>query len=203
MSPVQNVVIVGSGPAAAAAALALARDSRFVVQILDVGLRLESRRAALLAGVADSRPEEWPAAVRGELSRHPLADVRGELPKKQVFGSDFPFRDGGQLQSLSAVAGANERSVSGAFGGFSNAWGAQIMPFSRPTLDAWPIGYDAMVPHYREMLEHLPFAAVEDDYAERFPPFWRPPSRSRPSRLWRPRRFGATRSAGIAYARAA
>jgi len=165
----QKVTIVGSGPAAAAAAIALGSDPRFAVEILDIGLRLESRRGALLAGVADSRPETWPEDVLDELSRHPAADVKGELPKKQVFGSDFPFRDAGQLQSLTARAGGNDRAVSGAFGGFSNAWGAQIMPFSRPTLDAWPVGYDAMVPHYRAMLERIPFAAVEDDYDEWFP----------------------------------
>jgi|SRR5579875_298983 len=165
-----KVTIVGSGPAAAAAVLALREDSRLEIEVLDVGLRLEDSRAALLEGVKDSRPRDWPLEARRELSKHPVAEVEGELPLKQIFGSDFPFRDGGQLSRLAVERGGNARAVSGAFGGFSNAWGAQVMPFSRPTLDAWPVGYDAMEPHYRAMLEHIPFSGRDDDYSEWFPP---------------------------------
>lgn len=164
-----RVTIVGSGPAAAAAALALLREGQFEVEILDVGQRLEEQRQALLNSVSDCRPSEWPEAVRPELSRQPAVNVEGELPEKWLFGSDFPFRDAGQLRELTADAGGNGRSVSGAFGGFSNAWGAQVMPFSRPTLDSWPIGYDTMVPHYRAVLEQIPFAGSDDDYSELFP----------------------------------
>ena len=163
-----KVTIVGSGPAAAAAALALLRD-RCEIEILDIGQRLEAERRRLVGAVADSRPDTWPAGVRAELSRQPAAQAKGELPQKWVFGSDFPFRDAGQLAELTTAPGGNTRAVSGAFGGFSNAWGAQIMPFTKPTLDAWPAGYDAMVPHYRAVLEHIPFAGADDDYSEYFP----------------------------------
>ncbi len=165
----RKVTIVGSGPAGAAAALALSRDGRCEVEILDIGLRLEAQRQALLGSVADTRPAQWPEVARRELSTHPVVQIKGELPQKRLFGSDFPFRDAGQLRALTVDPGGNSRSISGAFGGFSNAWGAQVMPFSRPTLDAWPIGYDAMVPHYRTVLEHIPFAGADDDYSEWFP----------------------------------
>jgi ferredoxin len=164
-----KVTIVGSGPAAAAAALALTRGRRCEVEILDIGQHLESQRRELLDSVSDLRPSQWPESTRRELSTHPVAQPKGELPQKSVFGSDFPFRDAGQLEALTAEQGGNGRAISGAFGGFSNAWGAQVMPFSRPTLDAWPIGYDTMVPHYRAVLEHIPFAGADDDYSEWFP----------------------------------
>lgn len=164
-----KVTIVGSGPAAAAATLALLRAGRDEVEILDVGEQLEPDRRRLLASVADLRPAHWPASTRCELSRQPVAEARGELPQKRLFGSDFPFRDLGQLNALTAEPGGNRLSVSGAFGGFSNAWGSQVMPFSQPTLDAWPIGYDAMLPHYRAMLQHIPFTGADDDYSEWFP----------------------------------
>lgn len=86
-----------------------------------------------------------------------------------MFGSDFPFRDAGQLEGLTSVPGGNARSVSGAFGGFSNVWGAQVMPFSRATLEEWPTGYERLLPHYRAVLENIPFAGADDDYSELFP----------------------------------
>jgi choline dehydrogenase-like flavoprotein len=164
-----RVTIVGSGPAAAAAALALLREGRHHVEVIDVGQQLDAERQRLLDSVSDARPQEWPAAALAELRRQPIATAKGELPQKWLFGSDFPFRDRGQLEGLSTEAGGNGRSVSPAFGGFSNAWGAQVMPFSRRTLDEWPIGYDAMSAHYRAMLEHIPFAGADDDYSELFP----------------------------------
>jgi len=165
----RKVTIVGSGPAAAAAALALSRDGRCEVEILDIGQQLEAQRRELLDSVRDTRPSQWPERVRRELSTHPVAQTDVDLPQKSVFGSDFPFRDAGQLEALTAEQGGNGRSISGAFGGFSNAWGAQVMPFSRPTFDAWPIGYDTILPHYQAVLEHIPFAGADDDYSEWFP----------------------------------
>ena len=164
-----KVTIVGSGPAAAAAALALLREQRCEVEILDVGERLEDQRRVLLESVTDRRPAQWPADALGELSHQPVAEKKGELPQKRLFGSDFPFRNAGQLDALTAGDGGNLLAVSGAFGGFSNAWGAQVMPFSRPTLEQWPAGYEAMLPHYRAVLEHIPFTGVDDDYSDWFP----------------------------------
>jgi ferredoxin len=164
-----KVTIIGSGPAAAAAALALTRTASCEIEILDIGERLEPEREAVLREVRHLDPAGWPAPARRLLSVHPTAENEGELPEKRVFGSDFPFRDAGQLVGLSVAAGGNARSVSGAFGGFSNVWGAQVMPFSRATLDEWAGGYEALLPHYRAVLEHIPFAGVDDDYSDLFP----------------------------------
>ena len=43
--------------------------------------------------------------------------------------------------------------VSGAYGGFSNIWGAQIMPFSAATFERWPISKSEMDPHYQVALD--------------------------------------------------
>ena len=59
--------------------------------------------------------------------------------------------------------------VSGAYGGFSNIWGAQIMPFSKETFDRWPISLAEMEPHYRIALSEMTLAGEEDDLAELFP----------------------------------
>jgi choline dehydrogenase-like flavoprotein len=162
-------IVIGSGPAAAATTLALlARDTESVV-VMDLGASLESNRRQLVASVATGHPNEWSADVRSVLAHKPLAENRGELPQKRVLGSDFPFRDLGQLEGIDVARGGNQSVVSGAFGGFSNAWGAQILPFTRETIGEWPIAYDALLPHYEAILRHLPFAAVNDDYSELFP----------------------------------
>lgn len=162
-------IVIGSGPAAAAATLALvARDTESVV-VMDLGASLESDRRQLLATVASGHPDEWSAEVRSVLAQKPLAENHGELPQKRVLGSDFPFRELGQLEGIDVVSGGNRSIVSGAFGGFSNAWGAQVLPFTREMISEWPIAYDDLVPHYEAILRHLPFAAVNDDYSELFP----------------------------------
>ena len=69
------------------------------------------------------------------ISRQPVPTRRGGLPQKRAYGSDFPFRDVGQLAGIEPLGSANPSVVSGAYGGFSNVWGAQIMPFSKPTFD--------------------------------------------------------------------
>ncbi len=162
-------IVIGTGPAAAAATLALvARDAESVV-VMDLGASLESDRRQLLASVAGAHPDEWSAEVRDALAKRPRAENHGELPQKRVLGSDFPFRELGQLEGIDAVGGGNQSSVSGAFGGFSNAWGAQILPFTREAIGEWPITYDDLLPHYEAILRQLPFAAVTDDYTELFP----------------------------------
>ncbi len=59
--------------------------------------------------------------------------------------------------------------VSGAYGGFSNVWGAQIMPFTRATFDRWPVAMVDMESHYRTALSEMTLAGVEDDLSELFP----------------------------------
>ena len=162
-------LVIGSGPAAAAVALALlARDGESV-SLIDLGARLESDRGRLLASVAGQHPREWSADTRSVLTRQPVPEIRGELPQKRVLGSDFPFRELGQLEGIDMEAGGNRSIVSGAFGGFSNAWGAQVLPFTRQTIDEWPVSYDDFLPHYEAILRHLPFAGGDDDYSELFP----------------------------------
>ena len=164
-----RILIIGSGPAAAAAALALTASRVDEVDVIDAGESLEAPRQALLEGIKSLAPADWPPGAATELTRQPLPEVRGELPQKWVYGSDFPFRDVGQLAGLTVQPGGNRWPVSGAYGGFSNVWGAQVMPFTRKTIDQWPVAYDELLPHYAAVLRHIPFAGVDDDYSELFP----------------------------------
>ena len=163
-----RALIIGSGPAAAAAALALTGSRVDHVDVIDAGESLEAPRQELLMGVKSLAPAGWPPEARA-LTRQPSAEVRAELPQKRSYGSDFPFRDVGQLAGLTVERGGNRSSVSGAYGGFSNVWGAQVMPYTRETIDQWPVAYDELIPHYAAVLRHIPFAGADDDYSELFP----------------------------------
>ena len=162
-------LIVGSGPAAAAAILALADDLSQQITVVDIGEQLDDDAGAALTRLSQAQPAEWAAADRSLITAQPAAIAGSALPEKRAYGSDHMFRDLGQQSGIAVPAKGNTAAVSGAVGGFSNVWGAQIMPFSRSTFERWPFGWDAIEPHYRAVLREVPLAGDPDDYAEDFP----------------------------------
>ena len=162
-------LIIGSGPGAAGAALALAADPDQRITVIDLGGTLEPELRSTLGRLAVTPEASWSPADLERISRQPVPIPRGVLPEKRAYGSDFPFRDSGQLSGIEPLGPANPSVVSGAYGGFSNIWGAQIMPFSKRTFDRWPITSAEMEPHYRTALNEMTLAGVEDDLAEVFP----------------------------------
>ncbi len=164
-------LIIGSGPAAAGAALALSEDPAEEVTVVDVGGLLEPDHAAVRDALATTSEDLWGPSDLEVISRHAESSGPGSrtLPEKRAYGSNFPFRDFGQLTGIGAAPGANAAPVSGAYGGFSNVWGAQIMPFSRATFDDWPIDYREMLPHYRVALDEMSITGEVDGLEDLFP----------------------------------
>ena len=159
-----TAIIIGAGPAAAGAALALTKDSETEVTVVDIGLTLESARRETVDLIGGQAWEERDNGIVQLIPAQPVhSNVRG-LPEKRVFGSDFPFRDAGQLQSVTVDA-VNPSLVSGAYGGFSNVWGSQVMPFNSTAFRTWPFAAHHMRRHYREILDAIPYAAEDDDLA--------------------------------------
>lgn len=162
-----RILIVGSGPAAAGAALALAgRDC--AITVLDVGAELERPNAEALARLGAEEPGHWSESDLRLVTAGPVASQQAGLPEKRAAGSDYPFRDLGQLDGILAT-GVHRALVSGAYGGFSSVWGAQILPFPRSAFDDWPLSSADLAPHYRAVLSRIPFAAEVDDLAEELP----------------------------------
>lgn len=149
--------------------MALSRREDLQIIVLDIGLQLESDRQQLVSTLASSAPGEWDANAVDLISKQPVAARERGIPEKRVFGSDFPFRNAGQLGGLTAAKGANASLVSSAYGGFSNVWGSQVMPFTASTFESWPVKADTMRGHYEEILQQIPFAGEEDDLAANFP----------------------------------
>jgi choline dehydrogenase-like flavoprotein len=165
---VPTALIIGSGPAAAGAALALTEGSGLQVTVIDIGHRLDPATQAVVRELSELAPKQWPDAELAAISRQPVPSGRA-LPEKRSYGSDFPFRDVGQLGGITAAPKVNSSVVSAAYGGFSNVWGSQFLPYSRATLARWPISFDDLAPHYKSILGSVPLAGEEDDLAEQFP----------------------------------
>ena len=164
-----TALIIGSGPAAAGAALALTADPAHQVTVIDVGGTLEPDLSLARSAVASTNEESWSKTDINRINRQPAPIEVGGIPQKRAYGSDFPFRDGGQLQGIEPLGPTNPSVVSGAYGGFSNVWGAQIMPFSKGTFDRWPVALPDMEDHYRVALGEMTLAGDEDDLSELFP----------------------------------
>ena len=170
MSPHGTHLVVGSGPSAAAVALALSEHPGQQVTVLDLGGRLEEERRAVRDRLASAHPADWqPRDLDVVAAKSTGSVLLTAVPQKRTFGSAYPFHDLGQLRGISGTPGTNLAVVSSAYGGFSTVWGAQVMPFSRSTFDRWPVSWDDMEPHYRAVLGEVPLAGDDDDLAELFP----------------------------------
>jgi ferredoxin len=166
----QNVLIIGAGPAAAAAALACSRRDDVAITVIDVGTQLEAPRRQARSRLSQHPVSDWDATDLKLISERPVrVSPAAGLPEKRAFGSDFPFRDVGQRAGMTIVEPVGGALVSGAYGGFSNVWGAQVMPFTERTFDDWPIHSDEMRRHYSQVLRAIPYAGEEDDLAASFP----------------------------------
>jgi len=166
---VSRALIIGSGLGSAGAALALSADPSLDITILDIGLRLEADRQAAVDTLSPSDPSGWDEATVERISTRAVPSPAGGLPEKRAYGSDFPFRDVGQLEGLATSKGVGRSLISPAYGGFSTVWGAQIMPFTAQALGQWPINHSDLTPHYQAVLARIPYAGVEDDLATLFP----------------------------------
>jgi choline dehydrogenase-like flavoprotein len=157
-------LVIGAGPAGAAAAKALTAEGQRVV-VLDAGLTLEPERDAARRRMAATEPARWSAADVA-LTRF-AAEGGAGAGYKQLFGSDVAFRDDG-AQQLHVHPGVAARP-SYALGGLSNVWGAGVLPYTEDDLRGWPIGVGELRDAYRAVFSFMPYAAEEDELAERYP----------------------------------
>ena len=134
--PVPTALIIGSGPAAAGAALALTEGSGVQVTVIDIGHRLDEATQAVVRELSELAPKQWPDAELAAIARQPVPSGRA-LPEKRSYGSDFPFRDVGQLGGITAAPKVNSSVVSAAYGASATSGD----PNSSPTVGPlWPAG---------------------------------------------------------------
>src|SRR2546421_5778713 len=118
-------VIVGSGPAGVACAKARLERGR-QVRMLDAGICLEPERASLVEAMRRSSPTEWRPEQLARLKEGVSANTKG-IPLKLIYGSDFPYRDIERYIPADYTGVGLRPSL--AQGGFSNVWGAAMLPY--------------------------------------------------------------------------
>jgi choline dehydrogenase-like flavoprotein len=156
--------VIGSGPAGVACATALlARGAR--VLMLDAGMELEPDRAAIVRELAHKKVSEWPAEQAARIHSKRGAELK-ELPHKNVFGSDFPYRD---TREKIPWRGDGALLPSLALGGLSNVWGAAMLPFRESDISDWPIKRSDLDEHYRAASQIMDISARHDNLEEFFP----------------------------------
>jgi choline dehydrogenase-like flavoprotein len=133
--------------------------------MLDAGLELEPGRRSQLADLQSVAFTSWDEPSLRFL-REGVEVRAGGIPLKLAYGSDFPYRD--PIDQPITAAGVHAKS-SFARGGLSNVWGASVLPYRTDDLSGWPITADDLAPHYRAVLEMMPFSGRHDGLEEHFP----------------------------------
>ncbi len=152
----QMIIVVGSGPAGVAAAAALLRGGS-TVTMLNAGVDIEPERRVILDKLRGQAPPDWDPSSIDFIKTGMKPSARG-VPRKLSYGSDFPFQAADEYLNLAGPATINT-AASFACGGFSNVWGAAIMPYSSSDIAGWPIGIDDLAPHYRDVLAFMRMSA--------------------------------------------
>lgn len=157
--------VVGSGPAAVACAAALV-DQGHEVAMLDAGLELEPERQRVVTELASQAPAGWKPESVSVIKENMAPDTSG-VPLKYVYGSDFPYRLADEALRIRNEQCALKSSL--AQGGFSNTWGAGVLPYTADEIADWPMTVDQLAPHYQAVTSMMNVSAVQDDLASRYP----------------------------------
>ena len=147
-----DVIIVGSGPAGAAAALELSKMTE--VLMLDIG---------------HSAPEESPGLDR-------FAELLGERlegmsiitepylsPKLRSPLFRYVTRSWRELSPINSSDFKGELSL--ALGGLANAWGSGLYEFDDMDLRGFPISYSELQPFYLSLTKHIGISGGGDEVA--------------------------------------
>jgi len=155
--------VVGSGPAAISAAMALVKRG-LRVTILDGGKTLEAERQTIMDRLGAQTPEEWSAADMDRLRGDDQTSRHGSIHSKLTYGSEYPYED--VAEPLTADRHQTPFHYSMARGGLSNVWGASILPSHQRDMDGWPITAADLDAHYKAVLEFMPSTGVRDELEE-------------------------------------
>jgi choline dehydrogenase-like flavoprotein len=139
------IFVIGSGPAAASCATALASRGIKPV-ILDAGIELEAESTRNIeAYLKNGDPMSLKSMKSGM-----TADTKG-IPLKLSFGSDFPYREASKR--LLITENTSGAVPSFALGGLSNVWGAAMLPYRDADITDWPFSASSLAPHYRAVAQ--------------------------------------------------
>lgn len=157
--------VIGSGPSGVSAANALVQKGCDVV-MLDAGVELDPSLQQKISVLKTEQPSEWDKSLIRSFAPN-VTDFPNNI-QKLTYGSDYPYRHvATEMPQVSTNVGHLTPTL--AKGGFSNIWGAAILPACEDDITDWPISIEALAPYYEEVLRFMPLAGRRDRLASRFP----------------------------------
>jgi len=164
-----DVAVIGSGVTGVFTAHALARRG-LKVTILDVGERLDAPRQAAVAQLRELDPTAWPREQRTLISTN--ATIGGdELPKKMHFGSDYIYAAERPFGRVETKPAGRAPVPTFARGGFSNIWGAAVLPPDACDMADWPLARSELEPYFRKVAALLPLCGGGGTIERSFPTY--------------------------------
>lgn len=156
-------IIIGSGPAGIATALARLERGRKIL-LLDVGHDLEPEAEARRLAMA-AKPTDLSDQDKAEWMRRQFKTPTGQARR---YGSDFAMQPAGDL-----FDGGDPIALrsSHAAGGLSNLWGGAVLPWRQQDIDDWPITTQDLAAHWLAVAKILPVAGRVDALQPLFPDF--------------------------------
>lgn len=164
-----RLAVIGSSFAGAFAAHALV-ERGVSVEILDVGEGLDERRRAVVAKLQTLSPERWPERDH-ELIRERVMPGGGELPKKLHFGSDYIYAADRRFAPLAMRQRGRVPYPTFAKGGFSNVWGAAMLPPAACDRADWPVAAAELEPYLAKVAALVPLCGGVGTLSEGFPAY--------------------------------
>ncbi len=158
-----DAIIIGSGPAGAAAALRLAGHCK--VLVLDVGHRPLERGDALDASQYELKRSGRadPALLIGKRGEA-LHNIHQDYLSPKLKAPLMRFVSAG-WQELSPIVGEGfSPVVSHARGGLANAWGAGAYRFTAGELRRFPLTLAELEPWYRKVEDHIGVSGAADGF---------------------------------------
>lgn len=164
-----DVAVVGSGLSGFSAAHAL--TARGVsVTLLDVGETLDEPRSAAVARLHDLAPADWPGEDFRLISENATFG-KSALPRKVHFGSDYIYASSRSFAPTGSRTGGRLPYPTFAKGGFSNIWGAAVLPPAQCDMADWPVSRAEMEPYFRAAAGLIPLAGGEGTLDAAFPSY--------------------------------
>lgn len=161
-----NYAVIGSGLSAIAACKALiARGVRPVV--FDLGIELDNEKKNIVTKLSKLNPINWEGSDQKLISSNSTIN-RESIPRKLAFGSDFFYGNKDNFSKNYGQVDINPPPFSFAKGGFSEGWGAAILPPDSCDIKDWPISKKNLEKYYSKVLDGIHYSAVDDNLSKNF-----------------------------------
>ncbi len=150
-----KIAVVGSGPAAAAACMALVsnKSQDREIDVLDAGSPLKVTKESPFK----YHPSSWTLDTYAQIHRSVMSRAPGLIPEKSYRGHFLEHYRGSPTVCNGRV-----------FGGLTKFWGASCLPFTQREFDEWPVTYQDMLASYRNVLAYLPVTGSSGPLEEYF-----------------------------------